>query len=40
MIDKNQKETIIKDYQLKEDTVGAPHILLVGVGAKIGRAHV
>lgn len=35
MIDKNQKETIIKDYQLKEGDTGSPEVQVVLLTARI-----
>lgn len=35
MIDKNQKETIIKDYQLKEDDTGSPEVQVALLTARI-----
>ena len=35
MIDKNQKETIIKDYQLKEGDTGSPEVQVALLTARI-----
>ena len=35
MIDKNQKETIIKDYQLKEGDTGSPKVQVALLTARI-----
>lgn len=35
MIDKNQKEMIIKDYQLKEDDTGSPEVQVALLTARI-----
>ena len=35
MIDKNQKETIIKDYQLKEGDTGLPEVQVALLTARI-----
>ena len=35
LIDKNQKETIIKDYQLKEGDTGSPEVQVALLTARI-----
>ena len=39
MIDKNQKETIIKDYQLKEGDTGSPEVQVALLTARINELN-